>query len=64
MQTEINSDRILSDALILAEMVEPLKSQGPVLREIFKILLDFYNKGTSGHVLEIGCKKGKTTVFL
>lgn len=48
-------------AIEQAKKVEPLKSQYDVFKVLYR-LLDCHH--TTADILEIGCRKGKTTVFL
>jgi len=47
-----------------AEKVEPLKSSREVMEIMYRLLIFMKNEEINGDVLEIGVKKGKTTVFL
>jgi len=60
----MDEEILYNKAIKAAKNVEPLKSAEVVMNKMWLYLKLLKNKGLKGDVLEIGSRKGKTTVFL
>jgi len=61
---QLNENKVFEKAIEAAKQVEPLKSSYQVMQIMWEIMKELKEDPIPGDVLEIGCKKGKTTVFL